>query len=201
MKSIEDFIVSPLTKRYENEIDVEGIKLITNTNIESYKHVSNLAKVVSTPIVNNTEIKTGDIIVIHHNVFRRFYDIRGNEKNSKSFFQDDLFFCKEDQIYLYKNNDTWKAIGERCFVKPLKNKNKLEVDKILNHIGILKYSNNSLEALGLNEGALISFQPNSEFEFVVDKEFLYCMKSNNIVAHHEYQGHEEEYNPSWTSSC
>ena len=37
MKSIEDFIVSPLTKRYENEIDVEGVKLITNTNIESYK--------------------------------------------------------------------------------------------------------------------------------------------------------------------
>ena len=43
----------------------------------------------------------GDEIYIHHNIFRRYYDIRGNEKNSGSFFKDNLFFCEHHQIYLY----------------------------------------------------------------------------------------------------
>ena len=201
MKSLERFIVSPIEGRYDNSIKIGEKELITNTSVEEYKHVSNLAVIVSTPCSIDTPVKKGDLVVIHHNVFRRFYDIRGNEKNSKSFFKDNMFFCEVDQVYLYKRKNKWISLGERCFVKPLKNNNELEVQKILNHIGILKYSNNSLESLGLNEGSLISFEPNSEFEFVVDNEFMYCMKSNNIIAQHEYKGNEEEYNPSWTSSC
>ncbi len=200
MNSVSDFIVSPLGLRYDNEIKVGKKKLITNASIESYKHVNNIAKVISTPIIDSSDIKKGDLVLIHHNVFRRFYDIRGKEKNSKSYFKDNLFFCSTDQIYLYKTKKNWKSFGDRCFVKPIVNNNDLEVDKILNHIGILKYGNSSLKQAGITKGALVSFQPNSEFEFVVDKELLYCMKSNNIVASHEYQGDEKEYNPSWAGS-
>ena len=67
-------------------------------------------------------------------------------------------------------------------------------------IGILKYGNSSLEALGINPGDLIGYTPGSEFEFVVDDKKLYCMKSNDIVIKYEYQGDEEEYNPSWSKS-
>ncbi|NVM20025.1 MAG: hypothetical protein HWN80_20155, partial [Candidatus Lokiarchaeota archaeon] len=49
-----------------------------------------------------TEIKPGDEIIVHHNVFRRFYDVRGNEKNSRSYFEEDMYFVKPDQLYAYK---------------------------------------------------------------------------------------------------
>ena len=65
------------------------------------------------------------------------------------------------------------------------------------NVGIVKYSNSSLEALGITPGTLITFTPNSEFEFIIEDERLYCMKSNDIVLTHEYEGNEKEYNPSW----
>ena len=56
------------------------------------------------------------------------------------------------------------------------------------------------EALGITPGTLITFTPNSEFEFIIDGERLYCMKSNDIALTHEYKGNEKENNPSWAES-
>jgi hypothetical protein len=197
MRSIFSFIVKPVGDRYNNKIKVADKELILNTKIESFKSVNNFAEVVATPLAYSTDIKVGDIIVIHHNVFRVFYDIRGNKKNSRSYFKDDLYFCELDQIYLYKNTDKWKAFGDRCFVKPIKNKDYLSVDKEQKLIGILKYGNSSLEALKINEGDLVGYTPYGEFDFVIDGQRLYCMKSNDIVIKYEYKGNETEYNPSW----
>ena len=147
-----------------------------------------------------TGIKVGDIIVIHHNVFRRFYDMRGNQRDSRSMFIDGLYFVAPDQIYLYGNNKNWKSFNDRCFVVPIKNKDSFSLEKEQELIGILKYGNSSLQALGINPGDLIGYTPGSEFEFVVDDKKLYCMKSNDIVIKYEYQGDEEEYNPSWSKS-
>ena len=90
MKSLFDFIVEPVGQRYSNEVKVGDKSLIINTKVESFKSVNNIAKVISVPISFKTPIKKGDLIMIHHNVFRRFYDIRGNEKNSKAYFKDNL---------------------------------------------------------------------------------------------------------------
>jgi hypothetical protein len=197
MRSIFSFIVKPVGNRYNNKIKVADKELILNTKIESFKSVNNFAEVVATPLAYSTDIKVGDIIVIHHNVFRVFYDIRGNKKNSRSYFKDDLYFCELDQIYLYKNTDKWKAFGDRCFVKPIKNKDYLSVDKEQKLIGILKYGNSSLEALKINEGDLVGYTPYGEFDFVIDGQRLYCMKSNDIVIKYEYKGNETEYNSRW----
>jgi hypothetical protein len=67
-------------------------------------------------------------------------------------------------------------------------------------IGILKYGNSALEVLGINEGDLVGYTPNGEYDFVVDGKRLYCMKSNDIVIKHERQGNEKEYNPRWAHS-
>ena len=103
MKSLFDFIIKPLGDEYDNEITIGDKKLVLNTKIESFKAVNNLAVVVETPKAFRTDIKKGDIIVIHHNVFRVFYDMKGVKKNSRSYFKDNLYFCAIDQIYLYKN--------------------------------------------------------------------------------------------------
>jgi hypothetical protein len=198
MTSVFNFIVKPVGSRYDNKIDVEGKELILNTRIESFKSVNNIAEVVSIPLAYKTDIKVGDTIVIHHNVFRRFYDIKGKQKNSRAYFKEDLYFCDPDQIYLYKPDTEWLSFGDRCFVKPLKNNNQFKLDKEQKHIGILKYGNEALNKLEINPGDLVGYKPYGEFEFIIDNQRLYCMKSNDIVIKYEYKGDEEEYNSRWT---
>mgnify|MGYP003646741026 CR=1 FL=1 len=198
MRSVFSFIVKPVGDRYNNKIKIDGKDLIINTKIESFKSVNNLAEIVSVPLAYSTDIKIGDLVIIHHNVFRRFYDMKGKQKNSRSFFMDNLYFCDVDQIYLYKNDDRWKSFNDRCFIKPLKNNDYLKLDKEQNLIGILKYGNSSLEALKISEGDLVGYTPGGEFDFVIDGQRLYCMKSNDIVIKYEYKGDEVEYQPAWT---
>ena len=200
MTGVFDFIVKPVGSRYENSIDIDGKELIVNTKIESFKSVNNIAEVVSIPLAYKTDIKIGDTVIIHHNVFRRFYDIRGKQKNSRSYFKEDLYFCSADQIYLYKTDNEWKSFGDRCFIKPLKNIDHLKLDKERKLIGILKYGNDSLKELKINPGDLVGYTPFGEFEFIIDGQRLYCMKSNDIVIKYEYKGDEEEYSPSWSQS-
>ena len=89
MKSLYDFIIKPLGDRYQNEIKLGDKTLVLNTQIESFKSVNNLAVVVETPKAFKTSIQKGDIVLIHHNVFRVFYDMKGVKKNSRSYFKDD----------------------------------------------------------------------------------------------------------------
>ena len=200
MKSIYNFIITPLNERYENEVKVGDKKLIVNTSIEDHKFISKRAKVLSVPIAFNTDIKEGDEVIVHHNIFRRWYDVRGNEKNSAQYFEDDKYFCNLDQIYLYKENNQYKPNLNYCFVKPLVNKDDLRTQKEKPLIGVMKYPNSFLEDQGITKGTVVTFKPNSEFEFIVGDERLYCMKSNDIVLNHGYKEDEEEYNPSWAKS-
>ena len=197
MKSIHDFIVKPIEGRYNNTVKVDNTDLIINTRIEEFKSVSKVAEVVALPLAVNTNIKVGDKVIVHHNVFRRFYDIRGNEKNSRSFIKEDMYACSPEQIYMYGAN---KTNLDYCFVKPLVSYDIFSLDREKPLIGILKFGNEGLANLGINEEDLVSFRPTSEFEFIIDGELLYCMKLINIVAKHGRKGDEEEYNPSWAKS-
>ncbi len=196
MKSISSFIVRPLESRYNNKINIDGKELITNSSIEPHSYVSKKALIVETPLNNNSNIKKGDHAYIHHNIFRRWYNQKGEEKNGSTYFKDDLYFCNIDQIYMYN----LKCNLNYCFVKPVLNTNSLSVDKEKKHFGILKYSNSSLEDKGLTPGDVVVFTPNSEFEFIVEGERLYCMKSNDISLTYEHEGNEIENNPSWAKS-
>ena len=98
MNSLYDFIVEPIGDKYKNEIQVGDKKVVVNTQIESWKFVNRLAKVIKPPLAFKTDIKKGDTIVVHQNIFRVFYDIRGEKKKSRSYFKDNLYFCSLDQL-------------------------------------------------------------------------------------------------------
>ena len=200
MKSLYQFIVKPNGERYNNTKKIGDTSLLLNTSIESFRHINKEAIVVSTPAAFNTGINVGDTILIHHNIFRRYYDIKGKEKNGSTYFKDDMYFVNLDQVYGYKKNNDWVMVNNRCFVKPIKETSSYSNEKEQKHIGILKYGNNVLEALQINPGDLVGFTPKSEWEFIIDDERLYCMKSNDIAIKYERKGHEEEYNPSWAKS-
>ena len=192
MKSVYNFVVTPKGERYNNKKKVDGSELILNTDIFNHQFVNRTAIVKSIPLIGDTNIQPGDEVIVHHNVFRRWHNVKGIEKNSRSFFDENTYLINQDQIFLYKRNDTWNAPKGYCFVKPLKAKNPLNVDLEKPLQGIVKYSDDTVE---VNE--LVGFRPSSEYEFIVDGERLYRVLSNFITIKYEYQGDEEEYNPSW----
>ncbi len=200
MNSLYQFIIKPIGDRYNNEVNVNNKKLIINSSISNHKFINRTAEVVSIPLALKTDIKKGDKIIVHHNLFRRYYNLQGKAVNSSKFFKDDLYFASYDQVYLYNRNNKWYTNDEYCFVKPVLEKNKNKSLKLKKNIGILKYGNSSLEALEINPGDCIGFKNNREFEFIIDKEVLYCMQSNDILIKYEHQRNETEYNPSWAES-
>ena len=195
MKSVYNFVVTPKGKRYNNTKKVGESELIINTEIFNHQYVNREAIVISTPIVGDTNIKSGDTVIVHHNVFRRWYDFKGVEKNSRSYFNESTYFINYDQIFLYKRNNNWIAPKGYCFVKPLKAIDKFNIESEKPLQGIVKYSDGTV-----NVGELVGFKPNSEYEFIVEGERLYRVLSNFITIKYEYQGDEEEYNPSWAES-
>ena len=201
MKSLYDFIVQPIGEAYNNKTKVNGKDLILNNKIESWKFVNRNAIVISTPTAFKTNIKIGDTIVVHQNIFRKFYNMQGERKNSRSYFKDNLYFVSLDQIYLYKNNNKWHTFGDRCFIKPIENNNVLRHQKTTPYVGILKYTNSLLEARDIALYDVVGFKPGAEWEFVIDNELLYCMKSNDIVIKYGSKENQKEYNPSWAHSC
>ena len=91
MKSLYDFIIEPIGDRYANNSKVGEKDLILNTNIESFKFVNRLAQVIETPLAFTTPIKKGDFVIVHQNIFRRFYDMQGRQKNSRSYFNENTY--------------------------------------------------------------------------------------------------------------
>jgi len=195
MKSVHNFVVTPKGERYNNKKQVDGGELILNTEIFNHQYVNREAKVISTPIAGYTEIQAGDEVIVHHNVFRRWHNVKGIEKNSRSYFNESTYFISHDQIFLYKRNNKWKVPKGYCWVKPLKATDQFNVESEKPLQGIVKYSDGTVE---VND--LIGFRPSSQYEFIIDGERLYRVLSNFITIKYEYQGDEEEYNPSWAES-
>ena len=198
MKSVYDFVVSPIKSRYNNTKKIGDKELIVNTEIFNHQFVNREAVVKSVPLMGETNIKVGDTVITHHNVFRRWHNMRGEEKNSRSFFDEETYFISEEQIFLYKSEDTdWQASKGYCFVKPIVSKNNLETNIEEPLVGVLKYLDDSLKTTGLQKDDLVGFSPDDEYEFVIDGQRLYRVMTQFITIKYEYQGNEEEYNPSW----
>jgi len=196
MKAPFDFVIEPKGNRYNNTKKVGDKDLILNTEVYNHQFVNRHAIVKSIPTAFETEIKPKDEVIVHHNVFRRWHDVRGEEKNSKNYFDENTYLVKEDQIFLYKRYWQWKAVKGYCFVQPIKDTNYLTEDIEKPYVGKIIYTDGSFK-----EGDLVGFTPFSTYEFIIDGKRLYRVMTKFITIKYEYQGNEEAYNPSWAQGC
>ena len=195
MKSIYNFVVKPKGERYNNTKRVGDSDIIINTEINNHQYINREAIVISTPIIGDTDIKPGDTVIVHHNVFRRWHNVKGIEKNSRSYFDENTYLITLEQIFLYKRDSGWKTQKGYCFIQPIKDRDKFntEIEKPL--VGVVKHTDGTVDV-----GDTVGYRPRTECEFVIDGEKLYRVLSNFITIKYEYQGDEEEYNPSWAES-
>ena len=195
MKSVYNFVVTPIGQRYNNVKKVGDKELIVNTEIFNHQHVNRRAKVLSIPIIGDTNIEINDDVILHHNVFRRWHNVHGEEKNSKNYFNENTYIVYPDQIFLYKRFWKWHSPKGFCWVKPIKNQDKYSNNETQENVGIVKYTDGTFK---VND--LVGFTPISNYEFVIDNELLYRVYTKFITIKYEYQGDEEAYNPSWAQS-
>lgn len=184
MKSPFYFIAKPVNgKRYDNTKDIGGTDFIVSTSEEDHKFSNRYAKVVELPIGYTGPISIGDTLLVHHNAFKFYNDMKGRQKSGKSFFKDDLFFIETDQFFMYKKSDTWYAYDKYCFVRPIP-VTEYYIEKFCTEeplIGQMVYPNEYLLSKGIKEGDIVCFAPDSEYEFTVDGEKLYRMYDHQIT--------------------
>ena len=184
MKSPIHFIATPVDgSRYRHTKNISGTDFITNTSQENHLASNRLATVISTPLGYEGPIDRGDTLLVHHNVFKYYNDMKGRQRSGKSYFMDDLYFIDNEQFFMYKHKGKWYCHDRYCFVKPIQKKNTyiIKNNKEEPLTGKLKYINNYLKKQNLSVGDTVIFQPNSEYEFEVDGEKLYRMFDHQIT--------------------
>jgi hypothetical protein len=184
MRSPFYFIVEPLEgKRYNNSKDISGMDFITSSSQENHMASNREAIVISIPLNYKGPVTKGDTLLVHHNVFKFYYDMKGREKSGKSYFKDNLFFVDNEQFFLYKQNDQWFSHYKYCFVEPIPAEESFLMKNFDEEplMGKMKYPNAYLESKGVREGMKVGFKPESEYEFEVDGEKLYRMFDHQIT--------------------
>ena len=179
MRSPFYFIVEPVGgKTYDN---VRESGLIISTSKEDHKATNRFATVINTPIGYDGPIGVGDTLVVHHNVFRSYYDMKGKERKSMSHLKDNLYILDFDQFFLYKkNNSDWMAHSPYCFVEPVEKKS----DSVIQQVGVEQELIGKLayvsDRMDMPVGTMVSYQPDTEYRFDIDGKKLYRMYERNI---------------------
>lgn len=177
------FIVTPLNgEKFINTKEVGGKTLITNTSIEHASNVNRIGVVVSLPLNYEGNIVIGDHVVVQHNIFRTYFDGQGKTRESDFHIKDNLFQVSPELIYLIIRGDEKISVDNYVFITPIIENKKWIGDTELEHVGIVKYTNEILLKKGVNVGDKIAFSTDSEYEFLLEGERLYRMRTNTILA-------------------
>ncbi len=180
MNSIYNLLIST-DQRYNNSVDIDGQELIINTEIteRDAQYVNRIGTVVGLPIAIHTPLKEGDEVIVHHNVFRRWFDIRGEEKNTSSYIKENLYHVALDQVFAYKRKNNWIATPGYTFVEPIEaREDEWDVSSELELCGRLMYRPEDFDG---DRGDLVGFTPDSEYEFYIEGKRLYRVYLNDIV--------------------
>lgn len=184
MKSPFYFIVKPVgERRYNNTKEIAGVEVIVSTSEEDHKFSNRMAEVIETPVGYSGPVKVGDTVLVHHNVFKFYNDMKGNRRSGRSFLKDGLFFVDEEQFYMYKRDGFWNATNRYCFVRPIPTVESY-IHKPFSReplMGLMVYPNEYLVSQGVVRGVKVCFTPDSEYEFDVDGDKLYRIYDHQIT--------------------
>jgi hypothetical protein len=180
MKPRYGYLISPSGSEYNNTKKIGGVDFVVNTTIEDASFVNRVGIMRHSL---NGDIPAGAEVIVHHNVFRTYRDMKGRKRKSNEYFRDNAYLVDPGRVYLYKIDGKWKAANDWCFVRPIdyvQDSEILRTDKEQKHTGVVVYSNANLEVLGIKAGTKVGFTKNSEYGFDIDGEKLYRMQTNDI---------------------
>ena len=183
MKSLYKYIVEPLNGTlYDNVSKFDGGELITSSSIENHEVTNRYAKVLASPEKLITPVIPGATIIVHHNVFRKYNDMKGVEQYAAGLIKDKMYMVDPYQVFMYKNpkDNKWTTLDPYCFISPMDNDIDFHNGSEKEMYGIMEYPNTYMKKLGLSKGDLIAFKTDSEYEFNIEGKKYYRVNSNNI---------------------
>ena len=178
MKSLFKTIIVPEGDRYNNSDD--RLILNANINIQDFTYTNRVGIVVETPHFN-PQVQVGDRVLVHTNVFRRYWGFTTHLRTSSADLHDGTFGVDSDSIFAYDRGDGWVPLNDWLFVEPVEADTghlTLSTDYLKTRIGKLRIG----EVEGLKIGDTVAFTPFSEFEFRFDGMKLYKMRVRDITA-------------------
>lgn len=170
------YLIKPLGEAYNNTKKIAEVDLVVNTSIENAQYVNRLGIVSAAP--PGAEISVGSVVVVHHNVFRTYLDMKGNQRKSNEYFRDGQYIVSPERIYMYDSGQGWSCTKDYVFVSPvdyIQDSDIYRADKDKEeHVGLIKHSHK------YPEGTRVGFTKNSEYQFEIDEEKVYRMREDDI---------------------
>ena len=184
MKSLYQFIVKPVGgRRYDNIKKIGNVDFIMSTSEEDAAYSNRQAEVIETPLNYDGPISKGDILLVHHNVFKFYNDMYGRRKSGRSFLKEDIFFVDPDQFFAYKKNDKWYGYDRYCFLKSIPPTESYIFKPLTKEplMGEMVIVNDGLKEKGVKKGDIVTYKPNQEYEFNIDNQILWRMYDHSIT--------------------
>lgn len=187
MKTPYNYLVEPVGERYNNVKKIDGRDLIVNTTMDEtdYKHTNRIGKVIAVPR-NGGVLEEGDEVIVHHNTFRKWFNVKGVLKDSANFIKENQFMVGADQLFAFKRGGDWSPIGDTCFIEA-EDVRKSEglifgrSEGLSETEGEVYISNPILEAQGISKGDKVLFQEEAAYRFDIDGKVLYKMSARTNI--------------------
>lgn len=151
-----------------------------NISIKDYQYTNRDGIVVETPL-GDSPIQKGDRVLVHHNVFRKYWGFSTHLRTSSSDLNNGLFGVNPESIYAYDRGDGWVALDDWLFVEPIEDDKEdlvLDLNHFATRVGKLVIGAQN----GLKLGDTVAFTPLSEYEFKFDGNRVYRMRLRDITA-------------------
>lgn len=183
MRSPNYFVVKPYNDQtYNSTKDIAGVDVVMSSSIEDHLYVNRYAVIQSTPDWYEGDMRKYDIAIVHHNVFRVYYDMQGNKVNSWNYFKDNIYLLDQSQIYMFKHGEDGEWITEDpyCFVSPIDkmdDKTVLRTGIYEDNFGTVEYAPKGSE---FKRGDKVYFGRDMEYEFEIDGRKMYRMRTSDI---------------------
>lgn len=183
MNSLHYYIVKPNNgELYDNIVETSNGSFILSSSIENHETTNRQAIVLAAPSKLKTDVLPGAVIIVHHNVFRKYNDMKGNEVFAAGLITGDTYMVDPYQVFMYKNpgDHDWTTLDPFCFVSPIDNDDAFSNSSTKELWGTMEYPNKYLTDLGIKKGDKIGFRTDSEYEFNIEGNKYYRVNSNNI---------------------
>jgi len=168
MRSLSEFIVEPLNGKISTPKSKEGFTM--SSSIEDHRVSNRVAIIKSVPLGYNGPIEVGDSAIVHHNVFRKYNDVKGREKFSHSMIRSTVYRADLLQVFAFNRNGSgWESVYPYLFFST---DNK--------HFGKILISSPESRSQGFSEGEKFYYKPGSEYEFRIDDVSMYRVPQKNI---------------------
>ena len=95
------YLIEPLGSEYNNTKNISGVDFVVNTTIENALFVNRIGVIKGIPTnIEDNELQVGDIVVVHHNVFRTYLNMKGQKTKSNEYFRSGSYIVPLERIYL-----------------------------------------------------------------------------------------------------